>query len=138
LLSGVVLRSQSDERLVALARAGHDQAFVAIAQRYRRELIAHARRLVPADRSEDIVQQAMLNAWSALRRERRQPALTRLLTRPRTRRLSVASGANPALTSPHPAPIRRTMEMKIKCVVSRGHTPGAFRRTTEMKVKRVV
>ncbi len=68
LLSGAVLRSQTDERLVALAREGHDQAFVAIAQRYRRELMAHARRLVPADRAEDIVQQAMLSAWSALRR----------------------------------------------------------------------
>lgn len=67
LLSSVVLRSQTDERLVALARGGHDQAFVTIAQRYRRELLAHARRLVSADRAEDIVQQATLSAWSALR-----------------------------------------------------------------------
>jgi RNA polymerase sigma factor (sigma-70 family) len=68
LLSAVVLRSQTDERLVALARDGHDQAFVAIAHRYRRELIAHARRAAPADHAEDIVQQAMLSAWSALTR----------------------------------------------------------------------
>jgi RNA polymerase sigma factor (sigma-70 family) len=66
LLSAVVLRSQTDERLVALARDGHDQAFVAIAHRYRRELMAHARRGAPTDRAEDIVQQAMLSAWSAL------------------------------------------------------------------------
>jgi hypothetical protein len=38
-LSDVFLRSQSDERLVALARAGHERAFVAIVERYRRELL---------------------------------------------------------------------------------------------------
>ena len=43
-LSELFLGSQSDERLVELARAGHDRAFVAIVQRYRRELYAHARR----------------------------------------------------------------------------------------------
>jgi len=69
MLSGIVLRSQTDERLVALTRDGHDQAFVAIAERYRRELMAHARRLAPKDRYEDIVQQAMLSAWDALRHQ---------------------------------------------------------------------
>jgi RNA polymerase sigma factor (sigma-70 family) len=64
----MLLRSQTDERLVALTRDGHDQAFVAIAERYRRELMAHARRLAPTDRCEDIVQQTMLSAWDALRR----------------------------------------------------------------------
>lgn len=68
LLSAVVLRSQSDARLVALARDGYEQAFVTIAARYRRELLAHARRAGPADRAEDIVQQALLGAWSALKR----------------------------------------------------------------------
>lgn len=66
-MRGLILRSQTDEQLVALARGGQDQAFVAIAQRYRRELMAHAWRVVPADSAEDIVQQAMLSAWSALR-----------------------------------------------------------------------
>jgi RNA polymerase sigma factor (sigma-70 family) len=65
----VVLRSQSDQRLVVLAQQGHDQAFVAIVQRYRRELIAHARRVASAERAEDIFQQAMLSAWSALGRQ---------------------------------------------------------------------
>jgi RNA polymerase sigma factor (sigma-70 family) len=63
----MVLRSQTDERLVALTRDGHDQAFGAITERYRRELMAHARRLAPRDRCEDIVQQATLSAWRALR-----------------------------------------------------------------------
>jgi RNA polymerase sigma factor (sigma-70 family) len=68
-LSGIVLRSQTDERLTALAREGHDQAFAAIAQRYRRELMAHARRVAPAGRAEDVLQQALLSAWSALGRQ---------------------------------------------------------------------
>jgi len=52
-----------------LTRDGHDQAFAVIAERYRRELIAHARRLAPKDRCEDILQQAMLSAWEALRQQ---------------------------------------------------------------------
>ena len=43
--SDLFLRSQSDERLIALARAGHARAFAVIVERYRRELLAHARRL---------------------------------------------------------------------------------------------
>ncbi len=66
LLSGVVLRSQSDERLSALARAGNQQAFTAIHERYRRELGSHARRIVRPDRADDVVQHAMLAAWNAL------------------------------------------------------------------------
>jgi len=65
----MVLRAQTDQRLVALTRDGHDQAFGVIAERYRRELIAHARRLAPRDRCEDILQQAMLSAWEALRQQ---------------------------------------------------------------------
>jgi RNA polymerase sigma factor (sigma-70 family) len=62
----VFLRSQSDERLVALARAGHERAFVAIAERYRRELLGQARRLDSGGRAEDIVQQTLLSAFAAL------------------------------------------------------------------------
>ncbi len=66
LLSGMVLRSQTDERLSALASAGNQQAFTAIYERYRRELGSHARRIVRPDRADDVVQQAMLAAWIAL------------------------------------------------------------------------
>jgi RNA polymerase sigma factor (sigma-70 family) len=66
-LSELVLRSQSDERLVSLARAGHDRAFAAIVQRYRPELFALARRLNSDGRAEDLLQQAFLNAFAALR-----------------------------------------------------------------------
>src|SRR6202011_1090176 len=66
LLSGVLLRSQTDERLSALASAGNQQAFSAIYERYRRELGSHAQRIVRPDRADDVVQHAMLAAWSAL------------------------------------------------------------------------
>lgn len=64
--SDALLRAQSDDRLVMLARAGHERAFVAIVERYRRPLHAFTRRLVPEARVEDVLQQAFLNAWAAL------------------------------------------------------------------------
>jgi RNA polymerase sigma factor (sigma-70 family) len=66
-LSDLLLRSQSDERLVSLAQAGHDRAFATIVERYRPELLAMARRLVTDGRAEDVLQQALLSAFSALR-----------------------------------------------------------------------
>jgi RNA polymerase sigma factor (sigma-70 family) len=66
-LSELFLSSQSDERLVALACAGHERAFAAIVERYRPELQALARRLCADGRSEDVVQQAFLSAFAALR-----------------------------------------------------------------------
>lgn len=68
LLSTALLRTQSDARLAALARDGHDRAFEAIVERYRRPLLRYTRRLLPEARAEDVVQQAFLGAWSALRR----------------------------------------------------------------------
>jgi hypothetical protein len=35
-----LLRAQTDERLVELARAGHERAFEAIVERYRKPLLA--------------------------------------------------------------------------------------------------
>ena len=66
LVSGALLRSQTDARLCGLARAGHQQAFGVIFERYRRELCSHAARIVRADRADDVVQQAMLGAWTTL------------------------------------------------------------------------
>ncbi len=66
LLSGLILRSQTDERLALLASAGNQQAFSAIYERYQRELGFHARRIVRADRVDDVVQHAMLAAWTKL------------------------------------------------------------------------
>lgn len=66
LLSGVVLRSQSDGRLAALAAEGSTAAFTVIFERYERELRAHATRVVRPSRVDDVLQQTMLSAWSSL------------------------------------------------------------------------
>ena len=63
-----LLRTQSDDRLVALAREGHERAFEAIVERYRRPLLRAARRVLPEARAEDALQQALLSAWTALQR----------------------------------------------------------------------
>jgi hypothetical protein len=51
--STVLLRTQSDERLVALVRAGHDRAFDAIVERYRKPLLRACQRILPEARAED-------------------------------------------------------------------------------------
>jgi RNA polymerase sigma factor (sigma-70 family) len=66
-LSDLFLRSQSDERLVGLARSGDERAFDAIVERYRPELYALARRISSDGKAEDIVQQTFLSAFVALR-----------------------------------------------------------------------
>src|SRR3954452_1381816 len=60
------VRLQSDARLVELARAGDSFAFEAIVERHQSALLRYCKRLLPADRAEDAVQQAFLNAFSAL------------------------------------------------------------------------
>ena len=45
--SVTLLRTQSDERLAALAAAGHERAFEAIVERYRRPLLRPCRRYLP-------------------------------------------------------------------------------------------
>jgi RNA polymerase sigma factor (sigma-70 family) len=66
--SDALLRAQTDERLVALVQDGHERAFVAIVERYRRPLLGVTRQLVGDARAEDVLQQAFLNAWAALGR----------------------------------------------------------------------
>jgi RNA polymerase sigma factor (sigma-70 family) len=63
-----LLLTQSDERLVEYAHAGHERAFEALVRRYRRQLHGYCRRLLLSDeRAEDALQQALLQAWVALR-----------------------------------------------------------------------
>jgi RNA polymerase sigma factor (sigma-70 family) len=64
----VLLRTQSDERLVALVRAGHERAFDAIVERYRRPLLRACRRVLSETRAEDALQQALMAAWRGLER----------------------------------------------------------------------
>src|SRR5688572_15480305 len=68
-ISATLLRTQNDQRLVALATHGSEQAFEALVERYRRPLQGYCRRLLlPAEAAEDVVQQAFLNTWQALQR----------------------------------------------------------------------
>src|SRR4051794_30549042 len=63
-----LLRTQSDQRLVALAHEGHEPAFTALVERYRREVGTACRRVLPASRAEDAAQQVFVSAWRALER----------------------------------------------------------------------
>ena len=64
-----VLSTQSDERLVDLVRAGSEPAFETIVERYRRALMRYVSRLLPPERAEDVVQQAFVKAYEAMRRD---------------------------------------------------------------------
>lgn len=68
LLATALLRTQDDERLAALASAGHAGAFDVLVSRHERALRALARRLVGRDAAEDVTQQALLRAWTAMQR----------------------------------------------------------------------
>src|SRR3954454_4846944 len=70
-----LLRLQSDERLVALAREGHDPAFTAIVDRYRSPLERYYARILDPGRAEDAVQQTFVNAHIAMRANDDQLAL---------------------------------------------------------------
>ena len=64
-----LLSAQSDQRLVELARQGHERAFEAVVQRYRRPLLRYCGRMGLSDaRAEDVLQHALLQAWLALGR----------------------------------------------------------------------
>ena len=66
LLSNQLLRTQSDVRLTALVAAGHDHAFEAIVERYRKPLSRYLRRLLSEQLAEDVLQATFVRAWQAL------------------------------------------------------------------------
>ena len=70
-----VLRTQSDERLVDLVRAGSEPAFEAIVARYRRPLLRYCTRILPEERAEDVVQQAFVRAYDSMRSREAELAL---------------------------------------------------------------
>jgi RNA polymerase sigma factor (sigma-70 family) len=64
-----LLAGQPDQRLAVLAGEGHERAFEALVHRYRRPLLRYCRRMqLPDTRAEDVLQQAFLQAWTALGR----------------------------------------------------------------------
>ena len=67
-LARVAIRCQSDSRLVKLVREGHDLAFDEVVRRYRPQLVAYATAIVPEHHAEDVVQEALTRAHTALGR----------------------------------------------------------------------
>jgi RNA polymerase sigma factor (sigma-70 family) len=61
------LRTQPDERIVAMARDGGTAAFAEIVRRHRTSLLAFASTVAPPSRAEDVVQDSLLKAYASLR-----------------------------------------------------------------------
>jgi RNA polymerase sigma factor (sigma-70 family) len=75
-------RLRSDEQLVALFRAGHDEAFRAIHDRYRQRLFAYTRQMLPGRQdAEDALQDVFVRAYCGLRASDRHVALRAWLYR---------------------------------------------------------
>src|SRR3979409_1291081 len=72
-----LLRLRSDEQLVALFRAGNDEAFRVIHDRYRQRLFAYTRQMLPSSRqdAEDALQDVFIRAYSSLRSNDRELAV---------------------------------------------------------------
>ena len=82
-LPSALLKLRSDEQLVALFRAGNDEAFRVIHDRYRQRLFAYVRQMLAGSRSdaEDALQDVFLRAYNALRADERPLALKAWLYR---------------------------------------------------------
>jgi len=78
-----LLRLRSDEQLVSLFRAGNDEAFRVIHDRYRARLFAYARQMLGGSRqdAEDALQDILVRAYAGLRANDRQLALRAWLYR---------------------------------------------------------
>jgi RNA polymerase sigma factor (sigma-70 family) len=69
-----LLRLRSDDQLLALFRAGSDDAFRAIHDRYRQRLFAYVRQMLcagPRQDAEDVLQDVFVRAYGALRADAR-------------------------------------------------------------------
>ncbi len=77
-----LLRLRSDEQLIALFRAGNDDAFRAIHDRYRQRLFAYTRQMLSGRQdAEDALQDVFVRAYSGLRANDREVALRAWLYR---------------------------------------------------------
>ena len=67
-----LLRLQSDERLIALTRRGHQGAFEALVQRYQPRLLAFCRHMLGSkEDAEDVLQEVFTAAFNAMRADDR-------------------------------------------------------------------
>jgi RNA polymerase sigma factor (sigma-70 family) len=73
-LAGALLRTQPDSRLAQLAGEGSEPAFEEIVRRYRSGLVAFAAKISSRDSADDVVQDSMVKAHSALLRGDRPDA----------------------------------------------------------------
>ena len=83
-LGAPLLRLRSDEQLVALFRAGSDEAFRVLHDRYRQRLFAYVRQMLAAHSrpdAEDVLQDVFVRAFGALRNDRRDVQLRAWLYR---------------------------------------------------------
>ena len=99
-----LLRLRSDDQLVALFRAGNEDAFRVIHDRYRQRLFAYTRQMLPGSSqdAEDALQDVFVRAYSGLRANDRELALRPGSTASRTTAASTSSGARrsrPAMRS---------------------------------------
>ena len=79
-----LLRLRSDEQLLALFRAGSEDAFSAIHDRYRQRLFAYVRQMLcagPRQDAEDVLQDVFVRAYGALRADARHVHLRAWLYR---------------------------------------------------------
>ena len=78
-----LLRLRSDEQLVELFRAGNDEAFRAIHDRYRTRLLAYVRQMLhgSSQDAEDALQDVFMKAFAGLRANDRELALRAWLYR---------------------------------------------------------
>ena len=78
-----LLRLRSDEQLVSLFRAGNEDAFRVIHDRYRARMHAYARQMLSSGSAdaEDVVQEIFVRAYAGLRTNRRELALRAWLYR---------------------------------------------------------
>ncbi len=70
---GPLLRLRSDEQLVALFRAGNDEAFNVIHDRFQQRLFAYVRQMLGGSRqdAEDVLQDVFVRAYGSLRADDR-------------------------------------------------------------------
>src|SRR4051794_9374585 len=67
-LAGAVLRTQPDPRLAELAGEGSDRAFDELMRRHRSALVGFASRMCSPGHADDVVQDSMVKAYTALGR----------------------------------------------------------------------
>jgi RNA polymerase sigma factor (sigma-70 family) len=83
-LATPLLRLRSDEQLIALFRAGSEEAFATIHDRYRQRLFAYVRQMLskgPRADAEDVLQDVFMRAYGALRANEREVNLRAWLYR---------------------------------------------------------